>query len=77
MHAKNALFGRNTKAQRKSVMTCAAMDVHAIGSARPEAMIWNLVAEETKEGPSKPEAHETNLTSMRVPREHEIAVACW
>src|SRR3954447_10982178 len=75
MHAQHALFRGHPEAQRKSVVARAAMDVHAVRSTRPEAVIGDGVAEEAEEGPRQPEAHEADLATMRVTGQHEITLS--
>ena len=75
MHADDALLGGDAEAQREAVVTGTAVDVHAIGTARPEAVIGDLVAEEAQERPREPETEEPDLSAVRVAREDEIALA--
>ena len=75
MHADEALLGGYAEAQREAVVAGAAMDVHAIGPTRPEAVVGDLVAEEAEERPRHTEAEEANLPAMRVAGEDEVPLS--
>src|SRR5580698_2108712 len=50
------------------------MDPHAVGSARPEAVIGDANAEEAEERPRQAEADQPDLTAVRVPGQDQIAL---
>src|SRR5882672_7820534 len=74
VHAQQALLGRHTQPQGKAVMAGAAVHVHPIETARPEAVIGQRVAKQAQEGPPRTEAQQADLPAVGVTRQDEIAL---
>jgi len=74
MHGEHALFGRNAETEGKPVVSGAAVHVEPIGPALPEAVVGDL-REEAHERVGESETHEADLTTVGVPRQHQIRLA--
>ena len=73
--AQHALLRRHAEAEREAVVAGAAVDVHAVGAARPEAVIGDALAEEAQERPREAEAEQPDLAAVGVAREDEVRLA--
>lgn len=73
MHTNDAFFGGHAEAKREAVVAGSAMHVEAVAPTCPHSVIGDLRAEEAQERPGESEAHEPDLSPVRMAGEHEVS----